>query len=65
MTQALPLGLVVLIAFLNLPNTPPAATSFLAQALDVSSPIVWLIGGIVVGGIISASRTRSTGRASK
>jgi hypothetical protein len=65
MTQALPLGLIALVAYLNLPDTAHTATSFLAQALDVSSPIVWLIGGIVVGGIISASRTRSTGRASK
>jgi hypothetical protein len=65
MTQALPLELTTLSAFLHLPNTAHAATSFLAQALDVSSPMVWLIGGIVVGGIISASRTRSTGRASK
>jgi|1185.fasta_scaffold91626_2 hypothetical protein len=65
MTQALPLGLAALVAYLTLPNLVDAATSFLAGALDVSSPIIWLIGGIVVGGIISASRTRSTGRASK
>ncbi len=65
MTQALPLGLATLVAHLTLPNTVHAAASFLAGALDMSSPIVWLIGGIVVGGIISASRTRSTGRASK
>ena len=65
MTQALPLGLATLVAHLTLPNMVHAATSFLVVALDISSPIVWLIGGIVVGGIISASRTRSTGPASK
>jgi len=65
MTQALPPGVATLVAHLSLSDAVHAATSFLAGGLDVSSPIIWLIGGIVVGGIISASRTRSTGRASK
>jgi len=43
------------------------ASTFLntLQAGDLASPLLLLLGGVVVGGIIAAARTRNTGRASK
>ena len=39
--------------------------SSVIQAGDLASPLLLLLGGVVVGGIIAAARTRNTGRASK
>ena len=54
-----------LTAFNLVPRAAAASLEMQSDPEDLISPLMLLLAGVIVGGVISALRTRSTGRASK
>jgi hypothetical protein len=63
--QLFPVVLAISFCILILPAAAASTTAVESSNADVVSLILWLICGILVGGIIAAARTRSAGPASK
>jgi hypothetical protein len=54
-----------LTAFNLVPRAEAASLEMQSDPEDLISPLMLLLAGVIVGGVISALRTRNTGRASK